>query len=238
MTERKVDAILAFDNSADTTMSWPNGSSLFTTYSRAKEQAARDNVPLRMSAVPSTNGFINGGWNSRPTFFGCNDTSNPLIVYVPNYPWSAYANSSTFQLDYSNLTAQENMLSAMRSLTLNGSVPTWPQCLACALTDRAFEYTSSNRSSECQACFNTWCWDGTDNTTTPNPYEPVVGTVPSWLTSKNLVKSGSTAAGDAVTPSAQSGAAVPALSTLQIGRGLVGVAVAAAGMMAGGLLVI
>lgn len=31
---RGVDAILAFDNSADTTYSWPNGSALWTTYQR------------------------------------------------------------------------------------------------------------------------------------------------------------------------------------------------------------
>lgn len=82
----------------------------------------------------------------------------------------------------------------MRSLTLNGSVPTWPKCLACALSDRSFSYTSSNRSSECQACFNTWCWNYQDNTTRPNEYEPVIGSVPSFLTANNLIKSGSTSA--------------------------------------------
>ena len=31
---RQIDTIMAFDNSADTTYSWPNGSALWTTYQR------------------------------------------------------------------------------------------------------------------------------------------------------------------------------------------------------------
>lgn len=94
---RGVDAILAFDSSADTTYSWPNGSALYTTYDRSQALERSQNVSIRMPAVPSTNGFINGGWNTRPTFFGCgdNETDTTLIVYVPNYPWSDAANKST-----------------------------------------------------------------------------------------------------------------------------------------------
>lgn len=92
---RNVDAILAFDASGDTTNFWPNGSALYTTYTRAKILAQNQNVSIRMPEVPSTNGFINGGLNTRPTFFGCNDTTTPLIVYVPNYPWSFNGNVST-----------------------------------------------------------------------------------------------------------------------------------------------
>jgi lysophospholipase len=74
----------------------------------------------------------------------------------------------------------------MRALTLNGSVPEWPGCFACAMSDRAFGYTSANRSAVCQSCFDTWCWAGDDNTTEPAPYDPVLGTYPSFLIEKNL----------------------------------------------------
>ncbi len=33
-------------------------------------------------------------WIRGPTFLGCNDTTTRLIVYVPNYPWSYYGNTS------------------------------------------------------------------------------------------------------------------------------------------------
>ncbi|WRT70853.1 phospholipase B [Kwoniella shivajii] len=183
---REVDAIIAFDSSYDSTYIWPNGTALRTTFERAKILAENTGTQIRMPEVPSENGFINGGYNSRPTFFGCNDTTTPLIVYVPNYPWSAAANTSTYQLEYSKTQAQDVLNNGLRSLSLNGTVATWPKCLACALTDRSFGYTSSNRTADCQSCFDTWCWAGDDNTTTPNTYDPVIGSVPPWLIEKGL----------------------------------------------------
>ncbi len=108
------------------------------------------------------------------------------------------------------------MLSAMRSFTLNGTVPTWPTCLACALTDRTFSYTTSNRTSTCQACFDTWCWSGVDNTTTPSgEYEPVVGSVPSFLVTKGLTSTGgsSSAAPGSTATATVSGSNVAATSS-------------------------
>lgn len=97
---RGVDAILAFDSSADTEYSWPNGSALRTTYERAVQLALQQDVGIRMPRVPSTNGFVNGGYNTRPTFFGCEaNGTTPIIVYVPNYPWSYYGNTSTVSLE-------------------------------------------------------------------------------------------------------------------------------------------
>ncbi|ODO05799.1 phospholipase B [Cryptococcus amylolentus CBS 6273] len=183
---RAVDAIVAFDSSYDTTYIWPNGTALRTTYERAQVLAEHENVKVRMPEIPSEAGMINGGYNTRPTFFGCNDTSTPVIIYIPSYPWSYAANTSTYKLAYDNDVAEGVMLNAMRSLTLNNTVETWPTCFACALTDRAFDYTSSNRSSECQSCFDTWCWAGDDNTTDPGTYEPEIGSVPPWLLAQGL----------------------------------------------------
>ncbi|EIW66264.1 hypothetical protein TREMEDRAFT_45759 [Tremella mesenterica DSM 1558] len=195
--ERAVDAILAFDSSADTPYSWPNGSSLVVTYQSAMIHTSDSSPNLRMPPVPSTNGFINGELNTRPVFFGCNDTelSSPIIIYVPSYPWSTPANYSTLQLQYDNSTATQLVLNGLRSLTLNGTVREWPQCLACALSDRSFGYTSQNRSSVCQKCFDRWCWDGKDNTTQPASYEPRVGSVPNWLVEQGLANQTTTSSG-------------------------------------------
>jgi lysophospholipase len=188
-----------------------------------------------MPRVPSANGFINGGFNTRPTFFGCDaNGTTPIIVYVPNYPWSYYGNTSTFQLEYENATATQVVLNGMRSFTLNGTVATWPTCLACALTDRAFGYTSANRSAECQQCFNTWCWDGTDNTTTPNGYEPVVGFAPTWLIEKNLTTATATAPGVTTSSAATSSRSAGERVTWN-GSGAWGATVMALGAICGGL---
>lgn len=51
------------------------------------------------------NTYVNTGLNTHPTFFGCSadqrgNETYPLVVYVPNYPWSAQSNVSTFQLQW------------------------------------------------------------------------------------------------------------------------------------------
>jgi len=119
----------------------------------------------------------------------------------------------------------------MRSFTLNGSVPTWPKCLGCALSDRAMGYTAENRSAECAACFQDWCWNGEDDDSAPSgEYAPVVGTVPAFLTQNNLTN-GETTATAAVTPSSassqpanSSGAAIKSMSLVNPGATLGSVA--------------
>ncbi|OCF35914.1 phospholipase B [Kwoniella heveanensis BCC8398] len=213
---RNVDAIIAFDSSYDTTYTWPNGTAVRTTFERAKQLAITQDTGIRMPEVPSENGFINGGYNTRPTFFGCNDTTTPVIIYVPSYPWSAAANTSTYQLEYSDEQALEVMFNGLRSFTLNGTVESWPRCLACALSDRAFTYTAENRTAECQSCFDTWCWAGDDNTTEPATYEPVIGSVPPWLIEKNLASGPADAKGQNTTISQTSESA----AALNWGRGV------------------
>lgn len=187
MPARNVDAIIALDNSADTTYSYPNGSSLWTTYQRTLEFQRLYDIRIRMPPVPSTAGFVNDGLNQRPVFFGCNETETPIIVYIPHYPWTYYSNSSTFQLEYDTPSALAQMQNAMRSMTLNGTVPEWPKCLACALTDRAKGYTSANRSADCAQCFDQWCWNGVDTASEPSgDYEPVMGVTPTWLAQNGL----------------------------------------------------
>ncbi|KAJ9104240.1 hypothetical protein QFC19_004057 [Naganishia cerealis] len=198
---RNVDAILAFDNSADTTYFWPNGSSLHTTFQKAIDQAVTYNISLRMPPVPSTQGFVNGGYNTRPTFFGCNDSSLPTVIYVPNYPWSAWSNTSTYMLEYSTEQALAIIDNGRRTLDLNGTISNWPQCLTCAFMDNAVTENGGTRSAECEACFSRFCWDGTDNTTQSHAYEPVIGTLPAFFTNGTTAPTGSVSA----PPSASSG---------------------------------
>ena len=99
---RNVDVIFAVDSSADTTYFWPNGTSLVATYERSQSEMANGTA---FPSVPDVNTFVNLGLNTRPTFFGC-DSSNftqsrttpPLVVYIPNSPYVAFSNISTFQL--------------------------------------------------------------------------------------------------------------------------------------------
>jgi lysophospholipase len=150
--QRNVDAIIAFDSSSNTDSNWPDGSALYTTYNETKD------TEFEMPAVPSPNGFINGGFNTRPTFFGCNDTDKPLVIYFPNYPYTTLTNISTFTFKQpTNLTGSH----------------------------RANGYTAENRSDTCAQCFSAFCWNGEDNTTTPGPYLPAIG-APAFLSTVDL----------------------------------------------------
>lgn len=180
--QRKVDAILAMDNSADTDYSWANGSSLWTSYQKSLAQREKYNISTPMPIVPSTNGFVNGGLNTRVTFFGCNETDKPLIIYVPNYPWNTYSNTSTLQLEYEIEQAAAMVENGRRSLEMNGTVDNWPTCLTCALMDRAVIEDGGQRSEDCQKCFDTWCWNGEDDNKEPEqPFNPVLGVLPQFI---------------------------------------------------------
>ncbi|TVY62431.1 Lysophospholipase 2 [Fusarium oxysporum f. sp. cubense] len=103
--DRNVDAILAADGSADTKTRWPNGTALVTTYQRSKGNASPRNNKL--PKVPDQNTFINLGINKRPTFFGCDNSSGPSIVYLSNEPYTTESNFTTFDLEYSDIERNE-----------------------------------------------------------------------------------------------------------------------------------
>jgi hypothetical protein len=190
---RGVDAILSFDNSADTTYSWPNGSAPTTTYRRLQTLTDELGIdPLFPQMPANTNSWINLGLNTRPTFFGCDaqarpNTTTPIVIYVPNYPWSTFSNVSTYQLEWeqeqvdsvfmngrspprtaslpglavTHANLRPSPSAAVRSVTLNDTVEGWSTCLACAFADRAVARGGQERSQACRDCFGRWCWNGT-----------------------------------------------------------------------------
>lgn len=211
LPQREMDLILAVDNSADTT-DWPNGTSLHETFLRYKNNAQYNSIP--MPIIPSPETFINRGLNTRPTFFGCNATSQndviniqsgsnaslaPIIAYIPNYPYSSLSNTSTFQLQYENASAQIMIDNSVDVATMGGLTDAnsdiyWPTCLACAALDRGLERSNTPRPEVCTKCLQSYCWDGVSNDTQPSSvYSPAIGR-PDFITSlgKVLVEPAST----------------------------------------------
>lgn len=198
---RAMDFILAIDSSADTT-DWPNGTAIRETFLRYQQSPQFNYIP--MPTIPSANTFINRGLNTRPTFFGCNATSDtinaataangtkaPIIAYVANYPWAVLSNTSTYQLEYNMSQVQQILDNSVEIATLggvsNGTVY-WPTCLACASLERSFERTNTIRPGVCNDCLDAYCWDGVTNDTNPSAtYSPAIG-VPEWVTSQGQVQ--------------------------------------------------
>ncbi|KAH7137383.1 lysophospholipase [Dactylonectria estremocensis] len=174
LPKRQVDVVFAIDGSADTTTYWPNGTALVATYSRSKSRASTESSDF--PTIPDQNTFINLGLNMRPTFFGCNDSaaSGPLIVYLPNTPYSYHSNVSTFDLEYSIDERNQIIENGYNVATMgNGTVDSnWPTCVSCAILARSLARTKTDVPGECSDCFSRYCWNGTTNSTTPATYQP------------------------------------------------------------------
>ncbi|KAG6980368.1 Lysophospholipase 2 [Fusarium oxysporum f. sp. conglutinans] len=172
LSERKVDVIFAVDGSADTQTRWPNGTALVATYQRSKEGTSPQNN--NFPKVPDQNTFVNLGLNKQPIFFGCGNSSGPLIVYLPNAPYTTQFNFTTFDLEYGDTERNEILQNGYNVATMgNGTVDeNWPACIGCAILERSFIRTKTALPSKCEDCFKRFCWNGTTNDTVPGTYEP------------------------------------------------------------------
>ncbi|KAI1916749.1 Lysophospholipase 1 [Ophidiomyces ophidiicola] len=177
--ERHVDVIFAIDSSADNKFNWPNGTALVATYQRSLNKTGIANGTA-FPSIPDQNTFINLGLNTKPTFFGCNSSNitgtSPLVVYIPNYPYSTYSNVSTFTMSYENNVRDDIIKNGYNVATMGNGTreKEWPICVGCAILSRSFERTRTTVPDVCQQCFKNHCWDGRVNSTSPNTYEPTV----------------------------------------------------------------
>jgi lysophospholipase len=173
---REVDVIFAVDSSADTTNNWPNGTSLVASYQRSLNPQYGNGTAF--PAVPDQNTFVNLGFNKRPTFFGCDATNQtgptPLIVYIPNSPYSFLSNFTTLNLDINDTSRDAIILNGYNVATQANSTEDadWPACVGCAIISRSLNKTGTAVPDICKTCFSKYCWDGTVNSTTPAAYEP------------------------------------------------------------------
>nr|POE64903.1 lysophospholipase [Quercus suber] len=185
---REVDVIFAIDSSADTktdsemkypttdsAANWPDGVSMVNTYRRSLASIQNGTA---FPYVPGVDTFMNLGLQSRPTFFGC-DAGNitgsaPLIVYLPNAPYSYTSNTSTFDLQYNDTERNAMVLNAYNGATQgNGTLDSqWPACVGCAILSRSLSRTGTQVPDICSQCFDRYCWNGTIDESVPGDYIP------------------------------------------------------------------
>lgn len=210
---RHVDVIFAVDSSADTTSYWPNGTALVATYQRSLNSSGQANG-TSFPSIPDQNTFINLGLNTRPTFFGCNSSNTthmtPLIVYLPNFPYTYQSNVSTFNPSYNTSQRDSIIFNGYNLATLgNGTKDAqWPACVGCAILSRSLERTRTAVPDVCKQCFSRYCWNGTVDSANPPPYQP--GYALNITTIKSAA-SGTRTAGGVVVTIAMLAAAVLAL---------------------------
>lgn len=173
---RKVDVIFAIDSSADTPTRWPNGTSMVATFRRNSNTSSIANGTA-FPSVPDQNTFVNLGLNRQPTFFGCDSTNStgdppaPLVVYIPNSPYTYKSNISTLALELNDTERDGLVLNGFNVATM-GNRTQWSICIGCAIISHSLQRTMTSVPSACADCFHQYCWNGTVNATTPEIYEP------------------------------------------------------------------
>ncbi|MCJ1351531.1 MAG: Lysophospholipase 1 [Icmadophila ericetorum] len=182
---RNVDVIFAVDSSADTETNWPNGTSLVATYERSLTNGAIGGIAngTVFPSIPDVNTFVNLGLNNHPTFFGCNPKNisgppSPLIVYIPNSPYTYFSNVTTFDPSY-NDSQRDAIIENGYYVATRGNATIdsqWPTCVGCAIMSRSWYRTGATVPDICTTCFTNYCWNGTLNATTPATYEPTLAT--------------------------------------------------------------
>lgn len=166
---RSVDVIFAVDSSADTTYAWPNGTAMRASFDRIRGSIANGTL---FPAVPDDKTFLAHGLNNRPTFFGCDvknftlaqgQTAPPLIVYVPNAPYTAMSNVTTFTPSYTLPERDGIIRNGYNAATQgNGTLDAqWQACVACAVMSRSWARTDTTVPAACNSCFERYCWNGT-----------------------------------------------------------------------------
>ena len=148
--ERKVDVVIANDNSQDTRDFFPNGTSLYNTYRRA-ETMGLTTMPL----IPTPEFFVERGYSRQPTFFGCYDLSKITIVYLPNSQYTFPSNRPDWIMKYSSEDVMGMLANGHQIATFGGS-EVYKRCLGCVLL---LKVTGGEGLPEfCDECMRTFCY--------------------------------------------------------------------------------
>ncbi|KAJ0340844.1 hypothetical protein COL922a_002969 [Colletotrichum nupharicola] len=172
--ERQVDLVIVFEASSDSLMyNWVNGTNLVNS----AQSAAQGNIPF--PKVPDVNTLITMNMTRQPTFFGCNDTApTPLVLYLPNSPWSGYINYTYTKSSFTDNEFDLTVDNAFQLATYgNGTIDAaWPACLACATIRGSLARLGLALPQQCQDCFAKHCWNGMMSTAqvTADDTDPVL----------------------------------------------------------------
>ena len=156
--------IFALDATEGNT-SWPSGLALSLSASHARK------VGLSVPDTPSLKEFQSQArLTSKASFFGCDNTEAPAIVYMPNHMVSYASNSSYSKLQWTGEEQHKMLQNGFDQLTEDDL----PFCLSCLLSSRQKDVCESSShpreegrervawpiamQDPCERCFSKYCW--------------------------------------------------------------------------------
>lgn len=163
---REVDFIIVYEASSEAEYNWNNG----TTLAMTSRSASEGNLPF--PTIPDVGTMVTQNLTMQPTFFGCNEDT-PLVLYLPNSPWSGYTNYSFTTPSFTDNQLDLALENAFNLATYgNGMIdPQWPECLACATIRGSARKLSYGLPQVCDQCFERHCWNGKISTAEIIPAE-------------------------------------------------------------------
>lgn len=116
--------------------------------------------------IPDVNTMIHQNLTKQPTFFGCNSTDTPLILYLPNSPWTSYTNYSAMKSSFTDNQLDLTFNNSFQLATYgNGTIDSeWPACLACATIRGSMLRLGLDMPEQCTRCYDRHCWSGRNST--------------------------------------------------------------------------
>lgn len=163
--QRALDFIIAYDSTGDDPAhGWVNGTNFYNTYLSSSQSGGK----LLFPEVPPATTLVNTNATMKPTFFGCDPATpdTPLVLYLPNYPWSAYSNFTYMKPSFSPLQLNLTLENAFNVATYgNGALPDnegadWATCVACAAIKKSLERADVDEPAACGTCWEKYCWKG------------------------------------------------------------------------------
>ncbi len=148
--QRGIDVIIANDNSQDTPDFWPNGTSLYNTYRRARTMGL-----ATMPAIPTPDFFVERGYHVSPTFFGCYDQSKITIIYLSNTQHTFRSNIPDWIIKYSSEDVMGMLANGNQVATFGGSQE-FKHCLGCILLNKVND--GQGLPSFCNNCMDQFCY--------------------------------------------------------------------------------
>ena len=115
-------------------------------------------------AIPTPAHFISEGRNKRISFIGSSCLSDyrspkepitPLIIYIPKYNINFATNTSSSTTQYS-VVEQQGFYSNGFAIATAGKNK---ECLACAIIDAQQTRNGVARTTQCEACFDDYCFN-------------------------------------------------------------------------------
>ncbi|PPJ54720.1 hypothetical protein CBER1_06885 [Cercospora berteroae] len=146
---RKIDVLIANDNSADTTDNFPNGTEIRQTYENAQAVGL-----TRMPFIPDVAEFVAKGLNKRAVFFGCDEPNTVFIIYLPNVNYTYPSNQPTSKIQYS-VEETNGMIQNGNAIATQNGDPNWGLCFACGIKARDGR---GKLPKGCDACFQKYCY--------------------------------------------------------------------------------